>query len=147
YETFGNSLILAVSSTAISLLLALYLAFLSARSTAPLRRLITPVAIIILALPPMFFAISWGMLGNKRVGGIHSMLGLLTGTDLQLLAINSWFGVIGVTVLHTTAIKYLLLIGPFMALDRTLEEAAQVAGAGGARAFFSIDLPVLSPTI
>lgn len=147
YETFGNSLLLAVSSTVLALLLALYLAFLSARTTAPLRKLITPIAVIILALPPMFFAISWGMLGNKRVGGINSLIGMITGTDFQALDINSWFGVIGVTVLHTTAVKYLLLIGPFMALDRSLEEAAQVAGAGSARAFFTIDLPVLAPTI
>lgn len=147
YETFFNSLILATVATSLSLLFALYLAFLSARSTAPLRKLVTPMAVIVLALPPMFFAVSWGMLGNKRVGGINQILSMLIGSPVELFNMNSWFGVIVVTVLHTTAVLYLLLIGPFMALDKTLEEAAQVAGAGGLRAFFGIDLPVLSPTI
>src|SRR5690625_5046100 len=36
YTTFGNSLFLAVSCTAISVLFALYMAFLSARTTTPL---------------------------------------------------------------------------------------------------------------
>lgn len=147
YETLATSGVFAVSTTVLALLLAVYLAFLSARTLTPLRRLITPVAVIVLALPPTFFAISWGMLGNERVGSINEVIGLITGTEFSLLNINSWFGVIFVTVLHMAAVTYLLLIGPFTALDRSLEEAAQVAGAGAFRTFFTIDVPVLAPTI
>jgi len=147
YITFANSAILAVASTVLGVLFALYMAFLSARTTTPLRKLITPAMIVVLALPPTFFAISWGMLGNERVGTINSLLGMILGTDVSVMNTNSWFGIIFVTALHMAAVSYLLLIGPFTALDRSLEEAAQIAGAGGIRAFFSIDLPVLAPTI
>lgn len=147
YSTFGNSLFLAVTTTTIAVLVALYMAFLSARTTTPLRKLITPAMVVVLALPPTFFAISWGMLGNKRVGTINTFFQGFFGDDFSLMNTNSWFGIIFVTVLHMIAVSYLLLIGPFTALDRNLEEAAHVAGAGGLRTFFSIDLPVLAPTI
>ncbi len=147
YATFGSSLFLATSTTILSMLFALYMAFLSARTRTPLRRLITPAMVVVLALPPTFFAISWGMLGNPRVGTLNQILGALTGTDVSLFDINSWAGIIAVTALNKAAITYLLIIGPFTALDRSLEEAGQVAGASGFRAFFGIDLPVLAPTI
>lgn len=147
YATFGNSLILAVTTTVLAMLFALYMAFLSARTTTRLRKLITPAMVVVLALPPTFFAISWGMLGNARVGTLNSFLRPIFGEDFTLMNINSWFGIIFVTALHMAAVSYLLLIGPFTALDRNLEEAAHIAGAGGLRTFFSIDLPVLAPTI
>lgn len=147
YTAFGSSLLLATVSTALSVMFAIYMAFLSARTRTPLRGLITPAMVVVLALPPTFFAISWGMLGNPRVGTLNQLLAAVMGNDVSVFNVNSWAGIILVSALHKSAITYLLLIGPFMALDRSLEEAAQVAGAGGLRTFFGVDLPVLAPTI
>lgn len=148
YETLRNSLILSVSVTVISTVLAIALAFLVARTTTRLRRMVTPMMLFVLAMPPLFFAISWGMLGNARVGLLNEAVRKLVGSeDFTLVDVNSWTGLIGVTSLKATAFGYLLLIGPFLALDRSLEEASQVAGARRLGTFLRIDLPVLAPAI
>ena len=54
---------------------------------------------------------------------------------------------IAVGVLGATAAEYLLLLGPFRALNPALEEASLVCGAGRLRSFFQIEIPALGPSI
>ncbi|MCS5734515.1 ABC transporter permease [Herbiconiux daphne] len=147
YTTLGNSVILAGSSTAIGVVVALVLAFLVTRTTTPLRRLVTPAMVLVVALPPLFYAISWGMLGNPTIGLINTVWKQLSGSGDALFDVNSWAGLILVVSLKNAAFAYLLIIGPFRALDRSLEEAAQVAGAGRLRTILGIDLVMLAPAI
>src|SRR5690606_18511174 len=69
------------------------------------------------------------------------------GEWMPTINAESWPGVIGVTALKSIAIEYLLLLGPFRAMDRSLEEASVVAGASTLRTVLSINLPVMLPTI
>ena len=103
--------------------------------------------VLVVALPPLFYAISWGMLGNPTIGMINTVWRSLTGLQDALFNANSWEGLILVVALKNTAFIYLLVIGPFRALDRSLEEAAQVSGAGRLRTVIGIDLAVLAPAI
>ena len=147
YRTLGNSVILALSSTLIGVVIALVLAFLVSRTTTPLRKIVTPAMVLVVALPPLFYAISWGMLGNPAIGMINTVWRSLTGLQDAIFNANSWEGLILVVALKNTAFIYLLVIGPFRALDRSLEEAAQVSGAGRLRTVIGIDLAVLAPAI
>lgn len=145
WHAFGNSLILSGSTVLISTALAVYLAWTVARTNTPLRRIVTPMAVLIFSIPPLFFALSWAMLGQQPVGlvdkGLHAMFGVAP------LNVQSWFGMIGVSVLGATAAEYLLLLGPFLALDPSHEEASLVCGAGRLRSFFLIELPALAPSV
>lgn len=147
YSTFVNSLVIAVVCAAFSVLLALVLVFFAVRSTAPLRRIVTPIMVLVLALPPLFYAMSWGMLWNPRLGQVNQWWMALTGGEEPLFSAYSWPGLVSVMVLKGTSFCYLLLLGPFRAMDRTLEEAAQMSGASRIRTIFSIDLAVLMPAI
>ncbi|UED83252.1 ABC transporter permease [Streptomyces profundus] len=147
YRTLRDSLLLALVCATLSTALALYLAFVVARTRAPLRRLVTPMMAVSLAMPPLFFALSWGMLGNAEVGLINKALGWVVGGDVSLVDVNSWAGLVLVISLKMTSFAYLLLLGPFRALDRGLEEAAQVSGSGRLRTFLTVDVPVLAPAI
>jgi len=145
WHAFTNSLILSGSTVLISTALAVYLAWTVARTTTPLRQIVTPMAVLIFSIPPLFFALSWAMLGEQPVGLVDKALHAVFG--VAPLNVQSWFGMIGVSVLGATAAEYLLLLGPFLALDPSHEEASLVCGAGRLRSFFLIELPALAPSV
>ena len=145
WHAFTNSLILSGSTVLISTTLAVYLAWTVARTTTPLRQIVTPMAVLIFSIPPLFFALSWAMLGEQPVGLVDKALHAVFG--VAPLNVQSWFGMIGVSVLGATAAEYLLLLGPFLALDPSHEEASLVCGAGRLRSFFLIELPALAPSV
>ncbi|MGH3211364.1 MAG: ABC transporter permease [Trebonia sp.] len=145
WHSFINSLILSAATVAVSTALAIYLAWLVTRTRTPLRRIVTPVAVLIFAVPPMFYTLSWAMLGQQPGGlidkALHGMFGAAP------VNVQSWYGLIVVSVLGATAAQYLLLLGPFQALNPALEEASLVCGASRLRSVFQIELPALGPAI
>ena len=107
------------------------------------------MAIMVFAMPGLFFAVSWAMLGNPEIGLLNKWFDAipLVGEWVPTVNTESWAGMIGITALKSTAIEYLLLLGPFRAMDRSLEEAAVVSGASNLRTVLTINLPVMMPTI
>ncbi len=146
-QTLRNSAILSVSVTIVSTAVALFFCWVVTRTDAWLRRLVTPMMALVFAMPQLYFAISWDMLGNKNVGLINEGLATIAGVRSHPVNVNSWWGLIFVMTLKLTAATYILLLGPASALNRTLEEASLTSGAGKLRTFFRIDLPVLAPAV
>ncbi|MDX6420744.1 MAG: iron(III) transport system permease protein [Trebonia sp.] len=145
WHSFINSLILSAATVALSTALAIYLAWLVTRTRTPLRQVVTPVAVLIFAVPPMFYTLSWAMLGQQPGGLIDKALqGMFGATPVN---VQSWYGLIIVSVLGATAAQYLLLLGPFRALNPALEEASLVCGASRLRSVFQIEIPALGPAI
>lgn len=140
--SLGYALLVSLLSTA----LAAYLAWVSARTDTPGRRLLTPIMILVLVMPHLFFATGWSLLGSEQ-GGINHVIGLLTGTDSSAVDVESWWGIIAVSVLKSTALKYILLLAPMHAMDRSQEEAAFIAGASRLRTFTTVTLPALGPAV
>lgn len=145
WRAFGNSLMLSGATVIISTLLATYLAWLVTRTRTPLRRLVTPIAVLVFSIPPLFFTLSWAMLGQQPSGLVDKALDAVFG--IAPLNVQSWFGLIGVSVLGATAAEYLLLLGPFRAMDPALEEASLISGAGRMASFFRVELPALGSSI
>ncbi|MER7793006.1 iron ABC transporter permease [Streptomyces sp. NPDC097640] len=145
YATLGNSLLLAVCAGLSATALAVGFAWIVSRTTAALRRLVTPLMAVVLATPPLFFALAWNLLGTPRFGLINEALRALGLPDALSVsgATGSWF----VLSLKLCSLGYLVLIGPFLAMDRRLEEAALVAGAGRLRTFWRITVPVMAPAV
>lgn len=145
WHAFANSVLLTLGIVTISTGLALYLAWTVTRTRTPLRRIVTPVMVLVFLVPPFFFALSWAMLGLRPVGLVDSFLSLLIGA--RSFTSESWYGMIAVGVMGATAPQYLLLLGPVGAVDRSLEEAAVLAGASRLKAFCRIEIPMLGPAI
>lgn len=128
--------------------LAVAFVLMATRTTAPLRRLITPSMIVLLAIPRSFYALAWAMAGAGSGGLINHGMdaigadGLADGFSLQ-----NWYGVIGVSTVKTGALAYLLLYGPIVAASPSTTEAARISGARRLRAFFGIELPILLPAL
>lgn len=141
-----NSLIFAVLTTIFSVILAMLLAFLSERTDCPLRTLITPAVLVCATTSTLFYAIGYGLLANQHNGVVNVLFFRLTGVR-PLIDIETWSGLIFVESVHSAAFLYLFLVGPFRALDRSLEEAAIVAGASRLRTILTIDARLLTPIL
>jgi iron(III) transport system permease protein len=145
WHSFINSLILSASVTVLATALAIYLCWLVTRTKTPLRQIVVPVAALIFAVPPLFYTLSWAMLGQQPTGLIDKALSGMFG--VAPANVQSWYGLIVVSVLQATAAEFLLLLGPFRALDPSLEEASLVSGASRLRSVFQIEIPALAPSI
>lgn len=143
-EAISTSVTLALLVTVVAKSLSFYFAWLAARTNTPGRKLITPVMMICLAVPPLFYVLSWAMLGQEKVGLINRLANAAIGRD-DLVNINSFAGVAFVCGMQSVAFGYFLLIGPMYALSRPMEEAAAVVGARKARIFRTVTLPVMFP--
>ncbi|WP_067899268.1 ABC transporter permease [Actinomadura chibensis] len=145
YDALWNSVLFSVGATAVAMVVGFSFAFLSVRTTTPGRSLITPVMLLMLALPTLLYAISWGLLGNPEVGLLNKPIEAVFG--VSPLNIYSWPGLILVQGLKLSSFCYFLLIGPISTLNTSFEEAAYTSGASRRRTLLSIDLPSLAPTL
>lgn len=145
YAALKNSLIYAVGTTALATLLGAIFAFLTTRTEVRLRRLITPVMLVVLILPTLMYAISWSLLANPNVGILNEPFKWLF--DTAPLNAQSWPGLIGVQAMKLSSFAYFMLLGPFSTMNRSYEEAAMTSGASRLRSVISVDLPILTPAI
>jgi len=139
--TMGTATIL------ISTLLAVTFAAIYVKTNTPLRQAVPVIMFVVIATPGLFLAIAWGLLGNQNVGMINEVLVGLFGDGANIVNTESWWGIVFVSSMRLVALQFFLLLGPFMALDRSLDEAARISGAGPIRSFFQIELQLLAPAI
>lgn len=146
--TLAATFAYAVFSTAGCMLLGLWFATAATRMATPLRHLIMPAMVALVATPRLFYALSWGMLGNPNSGLFAGMLHLAGVTEIpDWMTVYSWPGLVTVTGLKLTGFAYLLLYGPVSRAERSLEDAAVMSGVRRARAFVDITLTVLTPAL
>ena len=152
YTIFFNTAVLAVFSTVLSVVVAVFFAFLTERTDMPFRNLSWGLMLIPMAMPGLLFAVSWTFLLSPRIGTfniwIRGFLGLF-GIELGEgpFDIYSLEGMIFLEGLRGVTTTFLIVVGTFRAMDPALEEAARTAGASNRTTFFRIFLPLLSPSI
>ena len=147
HAVVAQTVVMGVATIALSTVLALTFATIYTKSNAPLRQAIPVIMFIVIATPGLFFAIAWGLLGNQNVGMLNEWLATAFGEGARVLNTESWWGIVFVSSLRLVALQFFLLLGPFMAMDRSLDEAARTSGASPLRTFFQIEIPILSPAI
>ncbi|MFI5011685.1 MAG: ABC transporter permease [Hyphomicrobiales bacterium] len=146
--TLVATIVYAGVSTACCMLLGLYFATVATRFSTALHRLITPAMVVLVATPRLFYALSWGMLGNSNSGLFASALHRLgVGQLPDWATVYSWPGLLLVTSLKLTGFAYLLLYGPVSRIDLSLEDAAVMAGVARHRAFFDVTVTALTPAL
>ncbi|MQA08920.1 MAG: ABC transporter permease subunit [Pseudonocardiaceae bacterium] len=147
YRASWETASIAVVTVLISMVIAIFFVTLSTRTNSPLRGLIPAMMAFVVAMPPLFYGISWGLLGNQTSGLLNEFITVFWAFDSGPVNAESWWGLVAVSALRSVGFQYFLLLGAFMAMDRSLEEAARLSGASPVRAFFTVQLPVLFPAI
>jgi iron(III) transport system permease protein len=147
-EGLRNSFMLALASTALTLAIALPLAFLSDRFDFTGKKALSALLLVPMILPPFVGAIGVRqMLG--QYGALNSLLthlGLLDpGSTIDWLGRGQFWGCVILNALHLYPILFLNLTAALANVDPAMEEAAENLGCTGWRKFRRITLPLIMP--
>ncbi|WP_183898847.1 ABC transporter permease [Rhizobium metallidurans] len=126
-DSLRNSLVVAVLTVIVSLILAIPAGYALARLKLPLRSAILLAFLIPQAFPNLTVYVN--------VARIFYEIGL-NGTIPGVVLVHVSHGLVYAVWIATAA---------FSAIDTELEQAARVTGAGALRAFFDITLPLAAP--
>ena len=126
-ESLTNSLIVAVLTVVVSLLLAIPAGYALARLKLPFRALILLAFLIPQAFPNLTVYVN--------VARIFYEI-RLNGTIIGVVLVHASHGLVYAVWIATAA---------FSAIDEELEQAARSSGAGAFRAFMDITLPLAAP--
>lgn len=140
-----NTLTIAVAKTVLSMLLAVLLAWIVARTDTPGRGVLEVLITLPFFIPPILTASAWGMLGNPQVGTINLAWKWLTGSADPLVNVFSWGGVVWHMMQYSTPFLFLFIVDAFRAMDPALEESSRMSGASRTRTFFTITLALMLP--
>ncbi len=128
-ESIKDTLIIALTSTPISAILGMIIAFLLVRKTFPGRRIMEFTSLLNFAIPGTVIGIGYILAFNT--GPI-----LLTGT-LAILVLNFVFRYMPVGIQSGIAL--------LNQVDPAIEEAAYTLGANNQQVFFKVTLPLIIP--
>lgn len=134
-ESLKNSVLVTLTATAVSLVLALVLAWCIARSGLRKKGFLSQL----LSLPMLIPSISHGM-GLIVLFGANGVLTNLLGLNTS---IYGFWGIVIGSVMYSFPVAFLMLLDVFQYEDYTVYESAQVLGIPKIRQFLSITLPYL----
>ncbi len=144
-KTFGNTLLLSTLVLLTTTLFGIPLAYILARYRHWGKTVFTALILLPIVLPAFAgvfaFIIFFGKYGTLNL--------LLMDTGLIKTPINFIYGIHGlvfVQSLHMLPFIVLGLSAGFTNIDPCFEEAAEVEGASGFRRFFTVTLPLCTPT-
>ncbi|MFE6027240.1 ABC transporter permease [Streptomyces niveus] len=140
-----NSALVGLGSTALALTFGCGLAFLSARTDAPGRRLIYFFGILPLFLPAFVGALAWAVLGSPASGLLNLVLGEV-GVP-PLVDIYSYGGVVFVLGLYYAPYAFLLVHAALSLMNPDLEDAASLHGAGTGSMLRTVSFPLVKPAV
>jgi iron(III) transport system permease protein len=144
-EMFGNSLVFAVGSTLISLVIGVTLAYLTVRTDVPCKSLLFAASLVPLIIPGILHTISWIFLLSPRIGIVNSWLEPIFGT--APLNIFSIWGMVFVQGLHNSPLVFLLMFAAFRSMDPALEESALMSGSKLPTVLRRVTLPLVRPAL
>jgi len=143
-NAFLHSLFVALSTTAIAVLIALPAAFAMARISMPFRGAILALSVIPLISPPFIGAYSWVMLLGRSGIVTHY---LRSWFGIELPSIYGPFGIVLALSLSYFPYVFLIVQGALAASDPYIEESAEIMGASRWRILRTITFPLVMPAV
>lgn len=141
-----NSIILAAASSFGALIIGTFLAWVSVRTTTPLRRWMTPFMAVILVIPSLFYGLGWYLVVNGKAAPVNVFLRDVFGIEGSPVG-SGWPIMLVVVIGYVIPVGYLFMVGPMARMDAALDDAARMSGATRWSAFFTVTLPLLRPTM
>jgi iron(III) transport system permease protein len=142
-----NTLVLAFWSGLAALALGAPMAWLSARTDLPARRVIKSLILASFVTPPFLGAFAWVMLAGPNAGYLNKLYRSLTGAQEPLLNIFTMTGLVFVVALYTFPYVYIMIVNTLEMIASDLEEAAALLGANRLWVALTVTLPLVLPAI
>ena len=143
---FYNTALLVAGTVPIAFLFALPLAWITARTDTPLRRVIELAALLPFITPPLIGAVAWSLLGAPRTGLLNVAARQLGATD-PVVNIYGMGGLIFVSGLYLSPYIFIAAKSALERMDATLEDASFIAGGSIARTIRHVLLPLSLPAL
>ena len=160
WNVLGNTIIFAVGSTLLSMIIGVFFAFMVERTDMPMKNFAYAVVPLTIAMPGLLYGIAWVLLLSPRIGLFNLALlglfgkesGLLTswagfGFEGPPIQAYSMAGMIFVDAIRGVGVVFLMTVGIFRNMDPSLEEAAMVSGASANKVARRITLRLMMPGI
>jgi len=146
-KALWNTVVLAFWSGIGALAIGAPMAWLSARTDLPGRRIIQNLIMASFVTPPFLGAFAWVMLAGPNAGYLNQLYRGLTGAEAPLLNIFSMPGLIFVVAIYTFPYVYIMIANTLGLIASDLEDAAAILGAGRLQVARTITLPMVLPAI
>jgi iron(III) transport system permease protein len=140
-----NTVGLSLVKTGLAMVVALFLAWIVARTDTPHRDTLEILITLPFYIPPILTAMAWGMLATPRGGLVNLAWTGLTGSREPLVNVYSYGGVVWHMMQYSTPFLFLLMVGAFRSMDPTLEEASRTSGASSWTTFRRVTLGLMLP--
>jgi iron(III) transport system permease protein len=148
-STIWTTVLLAVGSLVIALVLGTFLAWCASR-LPPGMRLLRMLPVLPIVVPAVAAVIGWGFLFSPRPGYLNGLLRQLpwwSHLDKGPVDVYTLPWIILITGFGLTAFVYLFVNSGFSNINSELIEAAEVSGSSSIGAFFRVTLPLLRPVL
>jgi iron(III) transport system permease protein len=137
FRILVNSLVVSAVSTAITVALALMLAYAVTRTTVPGKRFVSLMSVLPLISPPFLVSLAFILLFGRNGVVTHGL-----GLDWSIYGFH---GIVMAQVFTFLPQAYLLLANVLANIDTALEEAAENLGAGFPTTLWRVTLSLARP--
>ena len=142
-----NSLIVALSTSALSITMGSLIAWLMVRTDLPGKKFFSLAVIIPYMLPSWCKSMAWlSVFRNETIGGAAGFLSYLGVRSPDWLAYGP-VAIIIVLSIHYYAYAYLLVSAALRSINSELEEMGEIVGAGKSLILRRITFPLVLPAI
>ena len=142
-----NTVVLALWSGVIAVVIGAPMAWLTARTDLPWSRAIRSLVMASFVTPPFLGAFAWVMLAGPNAGYLNKLYRSLTGAEEPLFNIFTMTGLIFVVALYTFPYVYIMIANTLGLIASDLEEAAAILGAHRLQVALTVTLPMVLPAI
>lgn len=143
-DIVSDTALFTLGSSIGAIVLGCTMAWFVARTDMIGKTLIYLCVFLSFAIPGMIEAVGWILLFGQNAGLGNEVL---DGTVGFTFTIQSMIGMILVQTLSWAPMVFLLLVGPFKAIDASIEDSARVSGAKKLYVYRRITGPLLAPSI
>ena len=147
YQVLLNTIIFAVASVSVTLLITVPLVWILMRTDVPLKKTIYVLLTVGILVPVFLRTIAWIILLSPRIGLVNKWLQQwfdLASPPFNLYSLPGMAFVQGVSFVPGA---FFMLAAAYQSMDPSLEEAAYTAGVGKLRTFLKINIPITWPAI
>ncbi len=145
HDILGNSLLACAGGTAFAVVIGLFFAWIVVRTNTPWKGLIAATGMLPLFVPPLVAGVAWSILGSPKTGLINTFLAR-AGVEWRI-NLYSMAGIIFVFGMYYAPYVYMFTASALRNMDPSLEEAAEISGAGPVRTLFTVTFPLILPAI
>lgn len=143
-----RTLIYALGSLVVALVLGFFFAWLVERTDIIGKRVLYVLVVAPIGIPSLVFAIAWSLLLNPTNGTfnvwLRQVLGLHGSGPINVYTL---LGMILVEGIASVPLTFMLLSVSLRNMNSNMDEAARMSGAGFWRSLLKIQLPLLAPVL